>query len=157
MFYHINRLSSAICLAIGSKLDHESTIMYPHYCVLFWLQSHIFRQIQKHIFPYGYNKPDNKFHGANRGPIWGREDPGGPHAATMNFVIWECNVPHGWFYFPFTNKTVKVPLILNHLYWCLFPQMNNDNFKHKFSHLLWKGATVILIALNLTIWLGDNL
>ena len=24
--------------------------------------------------------PDSKVHGANMGPIWGRQDPGGPHA-----------------------------------------------------------------------------
>ena len=23
--------------------------------------------------------PDSKVHGANMGPIWGRQDPGGPH------------------------------------------------------------------------------
>ena len=22
------------------------------------------------------------------GPIWGRQDPGGPHVGPMNFVIW---------------------------------------------------------------------
>ena len=32
--------------------------------------------------------PDNKVHGANLGPIWGRQDPGGPHVGPMNFVIW---------------------------------------------------------------------
>ena len=32
--------------------------------------------------------PDNKVHGANMGPIWGRQDPGGPHVDPMNFVIW---------------------------------------------------------------------
>ena len=31
--------------------------------------------------------PDNKVHGANMGPIWGREDPGGPHVGPMNLVI----------------------------------------------------------------------
>ena len=25
---------------------------------------------------------------ANMGPIWGRQDPGGPHVGPMNFVIW---------------------------------------------------------------------
>ena len=35
---------------------------------------------------------DNKFHGANMGPIWGRQDPGGPHVGPMNFAIRE------WFY-----------------------------------------------------------
>ena len=33
--------------------------------------------------------PDNKIHGANVGPIWGRQDPGGPHVGPMNFAIWE--------------------------------------------------------------------
>ena len=34
------------------------------------------------------NSPDSKVHGANMGPIWGRQDPGGPHVGPMNFVIW---------------------------------------------------------------------
>ena len=33
--------------------------------------------------------PDSKVHGANMGPIWGREDPGGPHVGPMNFAIWD--------------------------------------------------------------------
>ena len=32
--------------------------------------------------------PDNKVHGANMRPIWGRQDPGGPHVGLMNFAIW---------------------------------------------------------------------
>ena len=31
---------------------------------------------------------DSKVHGANIGPIWGRQDPGGPHVGPMNFAIW---------------------------------------------------------------------
>ena len=31
--------------------------------------------------------PDSKVHGANMGPIWGRQDPGGPHVDPMNFAI----------------------------------------------------------------------
>ena len=34
--------------------------------------------------------PDSKVHGANMGPIWGRQDPGGPHVGPMNFGIWDC-------------------------------------------------------------------
>ena len=52
--------------------------------------------------------PDSKVHGANMMPIWGRQDPGGPHVGGhMNFAIWvlfslapynyglvqECNIP----------------------------------------------------------------
>ena len=35
-----------------------------------------------------YNFPDSKVHGANMGPILGRQDPGGPHVGPMNFAIW---------------------------------------------------------------------
>ena len=33
--------------------------------------------------------PDSKVHGANIGPSWGRQDPGGPHVGPMNFAIWD--------------------------------------------------------------------
>ena len=35
---------------------------------------------------FGY--PDGKVHGADMGPIWDRQDPGGPHVGPMNFTIW---------------------------------------------------------------------
>ena len=31
----------------------------------------------------------SKVHGTNMGPIWGRQDPGGPHDGSMNLAIWE--------------------------------------------------------------------
>ena len=34
-------------------------------------------------------KPDSKVHGVNMGPIWGRQDPGGPHVGPMKFAIWD--------------------------------------------------------------------
>ena len=34
------------------------------------------------------HRPDSKFYGANMGPTWGRQDPGGPHVGPMNLVIW---------------------------------------------------------------------
>ena len=30
---------------------------------------------------------ESKVYGANMGPIWGRQDPGGHHVGPMNFVI----------------------------------------------------------------------
>ena len=36
-----------------------------------------------------YANPDSKVHEANMGPIWGRQDPGGPHVGPMNLAIWE--------------------------------------------------------------------
>ena len=32
--------------------------------------------------------PNSKVHGANMGPIWVRQDPGGPHVGPVNFAIW---------------------------------------------------------------------
>ena len=32
--------------------------------------------------------PDSKVHGANMGPISGRQGPGGPHVGPKNFAIW---------------------------------------------------------------------
>ena len=31
---------------------------------------------------------DSKVDGANVGPTWGQQDPGGPHVGHMNFAIW---------------------------------------------------------------------
>ena len=36
--------------------------------------------------------PDSKVHGANMGPIWGWQDPGGPHVGPMNLAKWEVFV-----------------------------------------------------------------
>ena len=32
--------------------------------------------------------PDSKVQGANMGPIWGLQDPGGPYDGPMNFALW---------------------------------------------------------------------
>ena len=37
------------------------------------------------MFENLFNNPDSKVHGANIGPIWGRQDPGGSHVGPMNF------------------------------------------------------------------------
>ena len=34
-----------------------------------------------------YSYPDSKVDGANMGPIWGRQDPGGPYVGPMIFAI----------------------------------------------------------------------
>ena len=43
-----------------------------------WLQNVIFEAI-----------PDSKVHGANMGPIWDPQNPGGLHVGPMNFAIWD--------------------------------------------------------------------
>ena len=40
--------------------------------------------------------PDSKVHGTNMEPIWGRQDPDGPHVGPMNFAICASTVSqHG--------------------------------------------------------------
>ena len=36
------------------------------------------------LFSKVVSTPDSKVHGANMGPIWGRQDPGGPYVGPMN-------------------------------------------------------------------------
>ena len=39
------------------------------------------------------NNPDSKVHGTNMGPIWGRQDPGGPHVLCYLGRCWtNCQV-----------------------------------------------------------------
>ena len=40
--------------------------------------------------PRSWDYPDSKVHGASMGPIWGRQDPIGPHVGPMNLDIWVC-------------------------------------------------------------------
>ena len=40
----------------------------------------------------GNSYPESKVHGANMGPNWGRQDPGGPHVGPVNIAIWGCDV-----------------------------------------------------------------
>ena len=49
------------------------------------LLSQFFRMVIKNFYP------DNKVHGATMGPIWGRQDPGGPHVGPTNLAIWVVN------------------------------------------------------------------
>ena len=59
-------------------------IEYVHGCVLL-----CFRCVTTSWVSIGYI-PDSKVHGANMGPIWGRQDPGGPHVGPMSFAIWDA-------------------------------------------------------------------
>ena len=57
------------------KLEHNGNTMWSITLLLMlWL-------------PASRAIPDSKVHGANMGPIWGRQDPGGPHVGPMNFAI----------------------------------------------------------------------
>ena len=38
---------------------------------------------------FAKDTPDSKVQEANMGPIWGRQDPGGPHVGSVKFAIWD--------------------------------------------------------------------
>ena len=59
-----------------------------------------------------YCVPDSKVHGANMGPIWGRQDPGGPHVGPMNIAIWGT-----MFRYPFVNQFNMVVIQVFAKYW----------------------------------------
>ena len=44
--------------------------------------------------PSEIKPPDSKDHGANMGPSWGRQDPGGPHVGHINFAVWDLFILH---------------------------------------------------------------
>ena len=47
---------------------------------------------------YRHRHPDSKVHGDNMGPIWGRQDPGGPHVGPMNLAIWAVKATMAFIY-----------------------------------------------------------
>ena len=63
------------------------------------------------------NIPDSKVHGVNMGPLWGRQDPCGPHVSPMNFAIWVVPNPKSYRKW-FRLGNVKVTL-LNFTPFCL--------------------------------------
>ena len=53
-------------------------------------EEYLFRHQVEEITELIYlNIPDSKVYEANMGPIWGRQDSGGPHVRPMNFAIWD--------------------------------------------------------------------
>ena len=63
--------------------------------------------------------PDSKVHGAKMRPIWGRQDPGGPHVGPMNFAIWDNACKQ-------THKNIGQCIIWSHKEW----QCSQSKTKH---------------------------
>ena len=54
------------------------------------IQLHKFR-INQYQSRYIDIMPDSKVHGANMGPTWGQQDPGGSHVGHVNLAILDAN------------------------------------------------------------------
>ena len=77
-----------LCVVIGQaicKLD------LPHLRLILQELEALEQSLSNPTFidSFTYMIPDNKVHGDNMGPIWGRQDPGGPHVGPMNLAIWD--------------------------------------------------------------------
>ena len=75
----------------------------------------IFQDNNKEITYASHHCPESKVPGANMGPIWGRQDPDGPHVGPMNFVIWVAfwkrNQPmNRGFHAQRTNNVIRVSM-----------------------------------------------
>ena len=57
-------------------------------CNVYIASHHVAVRNQQQIQVPMVGSPDSKVDGVNMGPIWGRQDPGGPHVGPMNFAIW---------------------------------------------------------------------
>ena len=78
---------------------------------------------------------DSKVHGANMGPTWGRQDPGGPHVGPMNLAIWGTSLYwhhtlhedliNSWVYLAGVNATVERPHCLEVLLHPLLELLGN--------------------------------
>ena len=67
--------------------------------------------------------PDSKVHGANMGPIWGWQHPGGPHVGPMNFAIWVYNATR--LLLRISRLVWSVILYYILFPWCAVPQIRN--------------------------------
>ena len=60
------------------------------FCILIWISLKFVSKDNWKEVSIGLGKgfPDSKVHGADMGPTWSRQDPGGPHVGPVNFAIW---------------------------------------------------------------------
>ena len=61
-----------------------------------------------------YTTPNSRVHGANMGPIGGRQDPGGPHVGPMNFAIWGMTRGYGGMCVIFAFLPFYSDLVVSH-------------------------------------------
>ena len=63
-------------------------------------------------FIMSHQVPDSKVYGANMGPIWDRQDPGGPHDGPINIAVWDI-----------ITNVIKLLLEMNvNFIWKCFPE-----------------------------------
>ena len=92
LLYYLFRIDDITgSLEICIKLYNDIPIKYGHDSSQRWPWC---KHKSNHVMIWGWGlnmisgPPDIMVHGAIMGPVWGRQDPGGPHVGPMNFAIW---------------------------------------------------------------------
>ena len=105
-----------------------------------WQHGHI----SCHLHTQWHNgNPDSKVHGANMGPIWGWQDPGGPHVGPMNFAFWDQATS--------LDKFTAITIQSKFLFYCCRNWQELIPTKFWSCHNSWAVMIWILICRNL-IW-----
>ena len=81
-FKQLARTDNKACLIKQLKCNHKSNKAWRPGRVI----SVTVTRLENHNWKSGTRKKTVLI--ANMGPIWGRQDPGGPHVGPMNFAIW---------------------------------------------------------------------
>ena len=71
MYPRLSLVDLVVLGAIDSQVSYHMWDNVSPVCLRWWISVFL----------------DGKVHGANMGPIWGRQDPGGPHVGSMNLAI----------------------------------------------------------------------
>ena len=95
--------------------------------------------------------PDSKFHGANMGSTWGRQDPDGPHVGPMDFAIWTVSIYSGAY------KPNPIYTKMRHLYneTDTNPWLQSLNITHRVTHPHTLGkynAHFVIFMWKISIW-----
>ena len=101
--YIYHKIAILLCFLFHSKLWQKiylrnQVCIFHRECMLLnpslWKTISLFRMMAIDVLAEQGGKaaaaiPDSKVHGADMGPIWGQQDPGGTHVGPMNLVIWD--------------------------------------------------------------------
>ena len=127
-------LFKKICLKISSGKWQPfcfglNVLMVASYELTHWCQELPRVICSDRCLQYILNNPDSKVHGVNMGPIWGRQDPGGPHVGPMNFAIWNycynCTSVYGAMCISINDLSQEVS---DHVFtWGIYSNMNEYN------------------------------
>ena len=73
-FSGLHRHSSPILTSRKREAGSIRRFPLTFICLIYWVRTWMY--------------PAIKVYGANMGPVWARQDPGGPHVGPVNFAIW---------------------------------------------------------------------